>query len=234
VTDVDKQLRGQLDGHEDSRPLWAIATYDDGTRRADWPVSHAEIERAMGGALATLTPLGIRDGARVLWCSLLSEQAHLWPLMIGTMLSGGVFSLADATEADALRITMFARTLGLHAAFGINHAVLDGLDALGRGYVDVFGDIKVLGAHPGAYERLAAAGLRPHWFVLCGPAVAIAPEPGAPARVDAGEWSLDADGDRILATSLQPRAMAFDHAPTGTRGTLVDPTSFVPHSIGEA
>ena len=214
----------------DDRPLWAIAAYDDGERRVDWPVSNTEIERAMGGAMSTLAELGANSGARVLWCSVLSESAHFWPLMIGTMIGGGVFSLADATRADALRVAMFARRLDLHGVLGINEAILDGLDDLGRAYAEVFAGVEVVGARPGAYERLVAAGLTPHWFVLCGPAVAIASEAGGPARVDAGEWRLECDGDRILVSSLQPRATAFERAPTAIRGELVDATSFVPHS----
>ena len=127
---------------------------------------------------------------------------------------------------------MFARRLHLHAVFGVNEAILDGLDELGRSYADVFGGIPIVGARPGAYERLTAVGLAPYWFVLCGPALAIATEPGGPARVDANEWSLDSDGDRILVTSLQPRASTFDRAPTAIHGRLVDSAAFVPHSTG--
>jgi hypothetical protein len=216
----------------DDRPLWAIATYDDGERRVAWPVSHTEIDRAMGGAVATLAGLGVQDRAAVLWCSVLSESAQFWPMLIGTMIGGATFSLADATSSDALRVAMFARRLHLHAVFGVNEAILDGLDELERPYAEVFGSVAIVGARPGAYERLVAAGLTPHWFVLCGPALAIATEPGGPARVDANEWSLAADGDRILVTSLQPRATRFDRAPTAIRGRLVDTTAFVPHSTG--
>jgi hypothetical protein len=215
----------------DSRPLWAIATYDDGATRVPWPVSHAEIERAMGGACSMLAGLGVQAGTRALWCSVLSESAHFWPLMIATMINGGVFSLADATAGDALRVAMFARSLQLHSVFGVNEAVLDGLDELEIAYTELFGEIGIVGARPGAYERLVGAGLAPLWFVLCGPAVAIATEPGGPARVDAGEWSLTSDGDRILVTSLQPRAQTFDRAPTAVRGRLVDASSFVPHPM---
>jgi hypothetical protein len=218
----------------DERPLWAVAAYDDGEGRVAWEVSHAEIERAMGGACSTLAQLGVRAGARVLWCSVLSESAHFWPLTIGTMINGAVFSLADATRADALRVAMFVRSLRLHAVFGVNEAILDGLDDLGHDYAGFFGGVEVIGAQPGAYERLVAAGLDPYWFVLCGPAVAIATEPGGPARVDAGEWSLATDGDRILVSNLQPRAQTFDRAPTGVRGRLVDATGFFPDPTGES
>jgi|1186.fasta_scaffold359202_2 hypothetical protein len=216
----------------DDRPLWAIAAYDDGERRVDWPVSYAEIERGMGGAMGILAGLGVKDRAAVLWCSVLSESAHFWPFLIGTMIGGATFSLADATSSDALRVAMFARRLRLHAVFGVNNAILDGLDELGHSYTEVFGGIAIIGARPGAYERLTAAGLTPHWFVLCGPALAIATEPGGPARVDTNEWSLASDGDRILVTSLRPRATTFDRTPTAVRGTLVDSTGFVPHPTG--
>jgi hypothetical protein len=158
----------------------------------------------------------------------LSEAAHFWPLLIGTMLAGGQFSLADATAPDALRVAMFLRRLPYTAVMGVNEAVLDGLDELGRDYGTVFGEVATIGARPGAYERLAAAGLSPQWFVLCGPAVAIAPAPGAPAQVDATEWSLDEADGRILVTSRQPRATEFARTPTSVRGRLVDDRSFVP------
>jgi hypothetical protein len=209
--------------------LWAIAAYDAPEGRVPWPVSHTEIERAMGGACSTLAGLGVRAGARALWCSVLSESAHFWPLMIGTMINGGVFSLADATTSDALRVAMFVRSLELHSVFGINEPILDGLDELGIAYEELLAGVDVVGARPGAYERLVAAGITPHWFVLCGPAVAIATEPGGPARVDPTEWVLANDGDRILVSSLQPRAQEFERAPTGVRGRLVGATGFVPH-----
>jgi hypothetical protein len=216
---------------QDTRAPWGIAQYDDGERRVPWTVSYAEIERAMGGAVTTLSGLGIGTGSRVLWCSVLSEAAHFWPLLIGTMLAGGQFSLADATAADGLRVAMFLRHPPYHAVMGVNEPVLDGLDELGRGYGEVFGGVATIGARPGAYERLAAAGLRPQWFVLCGPAVAISPAPGGPARVDPDEWSLAEDGGRILVTSRRPRAQGFDRTPTSVLGRLVDETGFVPRAI---
>jgi hypothetical protein len=216
----------------DARPLWGIAQYDDGARRVPWPVSHGEIERAMGGAVSTLGRLGVGQGSRVLWCTVLSEAAHFWPLFIATMLGGGQFSLADATQADARRVAMFLRRLPYHAIMGVNEAVLDGLDDLGRPYTEVFGEVAMIGARPGAYERLVEVGLTPHWFVLCGPTVAIAAEPGGPALVDAGEWGLDEEDGRILVTSRRPRATTFTRTSTAIRGRLVDESSFVPQ-MGE-
>jgi hypothetical protein len=217
----------------DARPLWSIAQYDDGRRRVPWPVSHGEIERSMGGATAVLGSIGVERGVRVLWCSVLSEAAHFWPLSIGTMLCGAQFSLADATAADALRIAMFLRRLPYHAVLGVNEAVLDGLDELGPSYRDVFGGVAVLGARPGAYERLVAAGLAPHWFVLCGPAVAIGRAPGGPAVVDTTEWWLDEEEGRVLVTNRQPRAATFVRTPTAVRGEVFGDDAVLPHPGGD-
>jgi hypothetical protein len=214
----------------DTRPLWGIAQYDDGTRRVPWPVSHAEIERAMGGAVPTLAGLEFVRGTRVLWCSLLSEAAHFWPLIIGTMLSGAQFSLADATASDALRAGMFLRRLEYRAVMGVNEAVLDGFDQLGCAYSEAFGAVPVIGARPGAYERLVSAGLAPYWFVLCGPAVAIGVEAGGEALVDPAEWALSEVDGRIHVTSTQPRALTFDCTPTAIRGSLVDEHTFAPQT----
>jgi hypothetical protein len=213
---------------EDARALWAVAQYDDGSRRVPWPVSHTEIERSMVGAMEVLAGIGVGRGTRVLWCSVLSEAAHFWPLSIATMLRGAQFSLADATAADARRVAMFLRRLPYHAVLGVNAAVLDGLDELGRSYRDVFGGVAVLGARPGAYERLASAGLAPHWFVLCGPAVAIAREPEGPAAVDPTEWRLDEDAGRVLVTNLRPRATTFLRTPTAVSGLVVDDHAVLP------
>ena len=169
---------------EDTRAPWGIAQYDDGERRVAW-TGLARGDRAGDGrrdpdarrARASAPGRGSSGAAS------LSEAAHFWPLLIGTMLSGGQFSLADATASRRV------------ARRDVPPAPpVPGRDGRERGGArrarrarprlphDVFGDVAVIGARPGAYERLAAAGLAPHWFVLCGPAVAIATEPGGPAR----------------------------------------------------
>lgn len=216
----------------DDRPLWAIAQYDGPNGREPWAVSQTEIEREMGGATRTLGALGVERDRRVLWCSVTSEAAHFWPLMIATMLTGAQFSLADATAPDAARLAMFLRRLDYHAVMGINDALLDGLSKLGLSHADVFGDVAVLGARPGAYERLGAAGLDPHWFVLCGPAVAISAAAGEPALVDSDEWTLGHDGTHVLVTNLRPRATTFAATPTAIRAEHIDQSegSFVPQT----
>jgi hypothetical protein len=198
--------------------LWGVGSYEDGTRRVPWEISHAEIQRDMGSAARTLATLGITSGTRVLFCSMLSEAGQFWPLTVGAMLSGAQLSCADANEGDALRVAMFTRLVEYRAVLGVTGAILDGLDALGHSYADTFGMIDIVGARPSAFARLEDAGLAPHHFVVCGPAIAIGSGPGTPARADSDEWRLDVDAadGRVLVTNVRPRATEFVRRPTAT------------------
>ncbi|MDQ1532391.1 MAG: hypothetical protein QOF28_152, partial [Actinomycetota bacterium] len=77
-------------------------------------------------------------------------------------------------------------------------------------------------------------GIAAHAFVLCGPAVALAPAPGAPAVVvDPDEWELGQNNGRITVTNLRPRATEVTATATAARGTVVD-GGVVPESEGSA
>jgi hypothetical protein len=199
---------------------WGVGCYESDTGRVAWEISHDEIQREMGAAPGRLARLGVGAGSRVLFCSMLSEAGQFWPLMVGAMLAGAQLSSADANEGDAARVAMFTRRLRYDAVLGVTPALLDGLDGLRVPYRDVFGGVRVVGARPGAYERLAAAGLAPHRFVLAGPAVAIGAEPGGPAHVDEQEWRVDLDGDVVCVTNLRPRATTFARTRTAVRARL--------------
>ncbi len=210
--------------------LWGIGQWIDdlGARRC-WEVGSDEINRAIGAAPGVLRGIGVERGDRVLFCSMLSEAAQFWPLILGAMLSGAQLSCADATAAEAPRVAMFTRQLEYRAVLGVTPELLDGLDELQRPYAEVFGRVPVIGARPSAYERLVDAGLTPHHFVLVGPAVALATEPGAPAAVDATEWRLDAGPDDVVAvTSLLDRATTFDRTRTAITATVPAPDRLTP------
>lgn len=202
--------------------LWGVGTYeDDRGRRVPWRISHAESGREIGVAVDVLTALGL-SGKGVLWCSMLAEAGQFWPYVCGTVMAGARLSCADSTYGEAMRVSMFLRLMDYDAVFGITTDLLDGLEASDHHPVDVFAGVRLLGAHPGAYERLAAIGLAPVRFVLCGPAVAIGREPGGPAYVAEAEWELAADRDRMLVSSKKPRAQSFIRTPIGVRGTIVN------------
>ncbi|HEX5614414.1 MAG TPA: hypothetical protein VFZ83_04615 [Acidimicrobiia bacterium] len=202
--------------------VWGVGCYDDGARRVAWPVSTDEMDRDLGAGARRIGALGIGAGDRVLICSMLSEAAQHWPLIVGVMLSGAQLSCADSTAAEATRVAMFLRRLPYDAVLGVGPALLDGLEALGHDPAAVFASVRVVGAHPGASDRLRALGVPVHDVALCGPALAIAPTPGAPAAVDTDEWTLDAHDGRIVVSSLRPRAHPFVRTPTAIRGAVVD------------
>ena len=204
--------------------LWAIGCYGDAAgRRAPWRISHEEIHRDIGNASAVVAALGL-TGRRVLWCSMLAEAGQMWPYVCGSFLAGAKLSCADATAGEAARVAMFLRLMEYDAVFGITEAILDGLDEMQRPYADVFAGVRLVGAHPGAYERLQRAGLAPVRFLYCGPAVAIGAEPDGPACVVTEEWELShADEDeRVCVTARRPRAQEFVRTPTRARGAIIE------------
>ena len=210
---------------------WGVGQYvDRAGRRVAWEVSHDEIRRDTDMATTRLEAIGVDAGRRVLWCSMLSEAAQFWPYIIATMLRGAQLSCADATRGEAVRVAMFTRQMTYHAVLGVNGALLDGLDDLGRPYPEVFHEVRVLGARPDAHDRLVAAGLRPAHFVLAGPAVAIGDEPGAPARVDPTEWELHDIDNFVAVTNRAERASHFDRTPTAIPARQITTDTFAPVS----
>lgn len=201
--------------------LWGVGSYEDERgRRVPWRISHEEIGRDIGVAVDVLTGLDL-TGKPALWCSMLSEAGQFWPYVCGTVMAGGRLSCADSTYGEAMRVSMFLRLMNYDAVFGVTEPLLDGLEASDHQPVEVFAGVRLLGAYPGAYERLVAAGLAPVHFARCGPALAIGREPDGPAFVAGAEWRLDTDGDRIVITSLQSRAQPFIRTPIAVRGTIV-------------
>jgi hypothetical protein len=197
---------------------WGIGCYEAATGRRPWEISHEEIQRDIAFAGRRLAALGVGAGDRVLVCSMLSEAGQFWPWIVGALLAGAQVSCADATRGDAARLATFTRHLTYRAVLGVNRPLLDGLDDLGRPWPEVFAGVALLGARPGAFGPLRAAGLAPHRFVVCGPVVGVGAEPDAPARVDGEEWELAAAGGHVLVTNRKERMTVFDRAPVAVRG----------------
>ena len=203
--------------------MWGIGQWQDADgERVAWEISTAEMGRDIGAASAALRALGVVPGTTSLWCSMLSEAGQFWPYTVGTMVCGAQLSCADATNADAARVAMFCRQLAPRAVFGVNRALLDGLDELGLDLAKVFANVELLAARPDAVGRLQRVGLSPYHFVLVGPAVAVGREPGGPAYVDSTEWQCEEDGEHLAVTNLQPRATEFRRCRSAVRGRVVN------------
>jgi hypothetical protein len=204
--------------------LWGVGRYDGPDGPVSFEVGHEEIQRDLASAMSRLGELGLGSGQRVLFCSMLSEAAQFWPWILGAMLNGTQLSCADATEGEARRVATYCRSLPYDAVVGVTGGLLDGLDGLGLGYAEVFGGVPLVAARPDAARRLAASGVAPTAMAVCGPAVAIAAGPGAPARVDEEEWEVVADDDGTLCvTARKDRATPFVQTPTAIRGRISGP-----------
>ena len=204
-----------------SPALWGVGSYADGQgRRAPWRISHEEIGRTSvlrsTCSPVSSSPAGGCCGAR---CSPKPDSSGRY--LCGTVMAGSRLSCADSTYGEAIRVSMFLRLMDYDAVFGVTEELLDGLEASGHPWAEVFAGVRLLGAYPVAYERLIAAGLAPVHFVLCGPAIAIGREPDGPAFVAGAEWELAAEGDHLAITSLKSRAQPFIRTPIAVRGTIV-------------
>lgn len=205
-----------------STELWAVGCYRVGDTTVTLPVSHDDVGRDTASAGRALRSLGVARGDHVLFVSMLSESAQIWPFEVAALLEGVVLSNADATASDAARVAMFARRLPLRAVLGVDEVVLDGLEAVGEHPADVFGAVPVVGARPRAHRRLVDEGLRPHQWVPLGPTVAVECTERAGAHVDAEEWRVDEANGEILLTSRHFRALPLRRAPTGVTGAVVE------------
>jgi hypothetical protein len=197
--------------------LWGVGRYEGPDGLVTWEIGHEEIQRDLASAMRRLPALGVGPGQRVLFCSMLSEAGQFWPWILAALLGGTQLSCADASEGEARRVATFCSLLDYDAVLGVTGALLDGLEGLGRDPEEVFAGVPLVAARPDAVDRLPGARA----MALCGPAFAIAPEPGARPAVDGDEWAIDHDGDRVLVTALKDRATAFVRTPTAIRGRIL-------------
>jgi hypothetical protein len=207
----------------DVATLWGIGRYDGPDGPVSFELGHDEVQRDLGSAMRRLGRLGLGDGKRVLFCSMLSEAGQFWPWILGAMLNGSQLSCADASEGEARRVATYCRLLDYDAVLGLTGALLDGIDQLGLTYEEVFGRVGLVGARPEAAARLRADGaVQPTAMALVGPAIALADGPGEAATVDTDEWEIGVEegSGRLWVTALRPRATPFVQAPSAIRGRI--------------
>ena len=202
---------------------WGVARFLVGDEPVEWVLSQAEIGRDAQSATATLQRLGFVNGDRMLVVSMLADAPHFWPFSIAGLMGGGQLSYADASPFDAYRSAMFLRTLRYRIVLGLTDGVLDGMEQAGHDAAALLAGVPVVVGRGPAADRLAAMGVPAHRLELLGPAVALAPEAGAPPEVDPELWSLEAVDGQIHVTSLTERAQPFVRQPTGTAGAVDGP-----------
>jgi hypothetical protein len=204
-------------------PVWNVGRYRAADGVHPWPMAADEWMADCAGLGRVLARLGVERGERVLIASVLSEANTVWPLIVATMGSGAQHSCADATAADAFRTRMFLRTLEYRAVLGVTEAMLDEDGEL----VDLLRAVPVVAARPGAYARLADAGLIPHRWLDVGPVLALEDAPGAGAWFDPERWTVTSDRGELVVSSPAERLVRFDGLRTGVRGEVRDGRIFV-------
>jgi hypothetical protein len=202
---------------------WGVARFLVGGEPVEWVVSQAEIVRDSQSAGAALARAGFSRGDRVLVVSMLADAPHVWPFSLAALMGGGQLSFADASPFDAYRSAMFLRTLRYQVVFAMTEGVLDGLEQGGHDAAALLAGVPVVVARGGACARLEALGVPARRLELLGPAVALAPAPGAPPEVDPELWELDAEDGHIVVTSCTERAQPFVRQATGVAGAVDGP-----------
>ena len=191
-----------------------------------WPMSQADVDDEAAAMAPRLQALGLPDGGLVLIVSLLSEAIHVAPFEQAAGIVGARYSSADATPFDAFRTASLVRQLHPDVVLGVDTAVLDGLAEPGRDFAEVFAPTGVVvAADAGAYDRLAAAGLRPRRWVKLGPTSALQTLDDDALVYDPARWQVDADPatSELLVTNVADRLTRCDRFPTGEHGRVETP-----------
>ena len=191
-----------------------------------WPVSEADIEADIAGAVPQLASLGLAEGGLVLIVSLLSHAAQVFPFEQAAGRLGALYSSSDRSPFDAYRCASLIRQLHPTVVMGIDHRVLDGLEDAGRNLAEVFGPVPAVTAvDHDAHARLQAAGIDARWWLTLGPASAVQPLDDDALHYDAARWWVevdDAEGDLVI-TDLTARLTPCARFRTGVRGTVPEP-----------
>ena len=97
---------------------------------------------------------------------------------------------------------------------------LDGLAVAGHDPIAVMRRIGRVSAQPGAWERLAQAGLAPARLTWIGPLLVFDPCDGSGGRFDSAQWDLETVDGEIVLTSGPERTARFEREPTGIKGRI--------------
>ena len=210
--------------YEDPPRVWGIGRVVVGSEVVPWPVSEPDIDDETEVATGQLRALGLEADELVLIVSLLSHAIHVAPFERAAGKVGALYSSADASRFDAFRTASLIRQLGATVVFGIDVAVLDGLDDLDRELIDVFGPVRsVVAADADAYGRLRAAGLTPGRWLRLGPLSAIALPGDDALTYDATRWQVEATDGELVVTNLAERLTPCDRFATGVGGRVLEP-----------
>ncbi len=210
--------------------VWGVGRVVIGGEITPWPMSQADVDDEAAAMAPRLEALGLPDGGLVLSGSLLSEAIHVAPFEQAAGIVGARYSSADATPFDAFRTASLIRQLHPDVVLGVDTAVLDGLTESGRDLAEVFapGGVPleaVVASDAGAYDRLAAAGLRPRRWVKLGPTNVLQSLDDDALVYDPTRWQVEGDPTtgELLLTNLVERLTPSARLRTGVHGDVTTP-----------
>jgi len=210
--------------YEDPPRVWGVGRVIVGDEIVPWPVSEADIDDETEVAAAFLRDLGLGADELVLIVSYLSQAVHVAPFERAAGIVGALYSSADASRFDAFRTASLARQLKPTVVFGVDDAVLDGFDDLGRDPAEVFASVRaVVASGTTARARLACAGVTAGLWLRLGALSAVAYPGETELRYDPTRWQVEAAGNELLLTNLVDRLTRSDRFRTGFRGRVPHP-----------
>ena len=207
--------------YEDPPNVWGVGRVLVGDEIVPWAASEADIDDETEVAATFLRELGLRADELVLIVSYLSQAIHVAPFERAAGVVGALYSSADASRFDAFRTASLVRQLEPTVVIGIDDAVLDGFDDLGRDPAEVFAAVRaVVASGTAAQARLSAAGVTAGIWLRLGALNAVAGPGESDLRYDATRWQVEEADGELLVTNLAARLTPSDRFRTGFRGRV--------------
>jgi hypothetical protein len=208
--------------YEDPPAVWGVGRIVIDGEVTPWPVAKRDIEDEAESLAPRLAALGLEPAGLVLVVAMLSQAMHAVPFEQAAGKLGALYSSADATPFDAVRVAALTRQLEPQVLIGITGSVLDGMVEAGRDPADVLGSVPmVVAADNDAHTRLRAAGLTPRRSVQLGPTTAIEGLDADGPVYDATRWSVEEVDGELMISNLVPRLTDARQLRTGVRGRVV-------------
>lgn len=197
-----------------------IARFHPHGEPVDYPVSEDDLERDVDFWRGVLAGYGVGRGSRVVVTALAWELPWFQPARVAVARLGGSYSNAEFWGWDARRLEMFCRRLEPQVVIGPGRELVEGLGNI-VDPAERLGGVRGLLVRPDALETLRDAGVTPAGIVTpIGPTVAVSLADGSGVAIDDTQWRIDEQDGELLATSVAPRAAAFERQRTGVRGRV--------------
>ena len=204
----------------DAASLWGVGQAELPSGIVPLPISWHEIDRDTAWADRMAELMRLAPGQFALYTLNHAQSAQMWPWLHVTFRRKARFATVMPLAWDAGRIEMYTRRFAVDHLFGLSPVTLDGLAAAGHDPIEVMRRIGRISAQPGAWERLAEAGLKPARLTWMGPLLVFDPCDGSGGRFDFTQWELESVDGEIVLTSGPERTARFEREPTGIRGRI--------------